>query len=368
MDTKIFNLLRKILSRPVAFHRIFASIGGGATEGLFLSQAYYWSQHTKDPEGWFYKTSEEWNEETALTRREQETARKSLRGLGILREKRKGQPAKLFYQVDVECLYQLIYEFSTPNSQIAKSDKLDDKIAKSGTLDCHFLQTEMSEVTIKSVISDIQSIYTETTPEITSEITSERISPNPQSQNGEKGEGKSQPIEIEILESGSVLDQIGFPDQIKPESLLPTDNPSLRQNSAAPLAKAETTADRVRRTWQETGILPRIPMEFESLAQEDLGTDLIASYRKSGRVTTTKQGDIQPEFANYVASQWKGKDIDYGYSYILSLEKDPTKWETLGALVIKWQASKTTNNHHLNITQEIERASKPPVDFGGIRL
>ena len=94
----------------------------------------------------------------------------------------------------------------------------------------------------------------------------------------------------------------------------------------------------------------------------------MASYRKSGRVTTTKQGDIQPTFASYVASQWKGKDIDYGYSYIRSLEKDPTNWETLGALVIKWQASKTTNNHHLNITQEIERASKPAVDFGGIKL
>lgn len=355
MDSKTFNLLRKLLSRPVAFHRIFASIGGGATEGLFLSQAYYWSQHTKDPEGWFYKTSEEWNEETALTRREQETARKSLRELGILREKRKGHPAKLFYQVDVERLYELIYESSTPNSQIAKSDKLDDKIAKSDKLDCHFLQTRMSDVTIKNVISDKLSIYTETTPEITSEITSER------------GPEESPPIEVEIFESGSDLNEICFPVQ-NPEFLPKTKNLTSWQNSAAPLIKDEATADRVRRKYQETGILPRIPMEFESLAQEDLGTDLIASYRKSGRVTTTKLGDIQPEFANYVASQWKGKDIDYGYSYILTLEKDPRKWETLGALVIKWQASKTTNNHHLNITEQIERASKPPVDFGGIKL
>ena len=235
MDSKTFNLLKKLLSHPVAFHRIFASIGGGATEGLFLSQAYYWSQHTKDPEGWFYKTSEEWNEETTLTRREQETARRSLRGLGILKEKRKGQPAKLFYQVDVECLYQLIYESSTPNSQIAKSDKLDNKIAKSDNQECHFLQTEMSEVTNKSVISDIQSIYTETTPEITSETTSERIPPNPQTENREQGEGKSQPIAVEILESGSDLNQIYFPEQQKPESLPETKNLSLGQSSAAPL-------------------------------------------------------------------------------------------------------------------------------------
>ena len=170
------------------------------------------------------------------------------------------------------------------------------------------------------------------------------------------------------MESGSALDQIGFPDQSKPESLQQTENLPLGQNSPAPLAKAETTADRVRRSWQETGILPRIPMELEAWVQIDLGSEIVASYRKSGRVMTIKQGDIQPTFAFYVASQWRGKDIDFGYSYIRSLEKDPTKWETLAALVIKWQASKSTNNHNLNITQEVERASKPVVDFGGIRL
>ncbi len=202
--------------------------------------------------------------------------------------------------------------------------------------------------------------------EITSETTSERIPPNPQIENGEKGEEKSQPAEV--VESGSALDQIGFPDQSKPESLQQTENLPLGQNSPAPLAKAETTADRVRRTWQETGMLPCIPMELEAWVQIDLGSEIVASYRKSGRVTTTKLGDIQPTFASYVASQWKGKDIDYGYTYIRSLEKDPTKWETLAALVIKWQASKSTNNHNLNITQEVERASKPVIDFGGIRL
>jgi hypothetical protein len=203
---------------------------------------------------------------------------------------------------------------------------------------------------------------------INQELSREEVSipPYPRNQNGKWEEGKSQPVEA--VESGSALDQIGFPDQSKPESLQQTENLPLGQNSPAPLAKAETTADRVRRTWLETGILPSIPMELEAWVQIDLGSKIVASYRKSGRVTTIKQGDIQPTFASYVASQWKGKDIDYGYSYIRSLEKDPTKWETLAALVIKWQASKSTNNHNLNITQEVERASKPVVDFGGIRL
>jgi hypothetical protein len=174
------------------------------------------------------------------------------------------------------------------------------------------------------------------------------------------------PINPETQESA--LEQTCLPGNQNPKSSLPTDNSSLGQKSPAPLANTETTADRVRRVYQETGFLPRIPAELEAWVQIDLGTEIVSSYRKSGRITTIRQGDIQPAFASYVASQWKGKDIDYGYNYIRTLEKDPTKWETLGALVIKWQASISTNNHNLNITQEVERASKPKIDFSGVRL
>jgi hypothetical protein len=184
-----------------------------------------------------------------------------------------------------------------------------------------------------------------------------KFPPNPQTESGEKGEEKSQPIAVEILESGSALGQICFPDQSKPESLQQTENLPLGQNSPAPLATIETTADRVRRVYQETGILPRIPVELEAWVQIDLGSEIVASYRKSGRVTTIKQGDIQPDFARYVSAQNKGKDIDYGYSYIRSLERDPTKWEALAALVIKWQAS--NGNDALNITKEISKQNQP---------
>jgi hypothetical protein len=163
------------------------------------------------------------------------------------------------------------------------------------------------------------------------------------------------PINPETQESA--LEQIGFPGNQNPKSSQPTDNPSLGQKSPAPLANAETIADRVRRTYQETGNLPRIPAELEAWVQIDLGSEIVASYRKSGRITTIKQGDIQPDFARYVSAQNKGKDIDYGYSYIRSLEKDPTRWETLAALVIKWQAS--GGNDALNITKEISKQNQP---------
>ena len=54
--------------RPIAFHRCFVTLTGSVTAALMLSQAMYWQKRTKDPEGWWCKTVEEWTEETGMTR------------------------------------------------------------------------------------------------------------------------------------------------------------------------------------------------------------------------------------------------------------------------------------------------------------
>ncbi|MFM6722963.1 MAG: hypothetical protein ACKPJF_00630 [Dolichospermum sp.] len=182
---QLFDVLEKVLSRPIAFHRIFAVIGGGATEGLFLSQAYYWSKHTKDAQGWFYKTGEEWEEETCLTRREQETARKALRKLGILEEIRKGLPRKVFYRINRDVLYQVICNQSNSNpcgSQFATNDKqVSQKRQTSRTeIASNEVRNDKQECTNQpssNVISDELSIYTETTTETTTESGKELVCP-----------------------------------------------------------------------------------------------------------------------------------------------------------------------------------------------
>ena len=47
-------------------------------------------------------TQIEWERETGLTRSEQETARRKLRDLGYLEERRRGLPAKLYYRVNMQ--------------------------------------------------------------------------------------------------------------------------------------------------------------------------------------------------------------------------------------------------------------------------
>lgn len=109
-------LLEVVTSKPIAYYAAFANVGGGVTSGVFLSQLLYWTGKGKDPDGWIYKVQSEWTAETGLTRREQETARKRLRQVGILQEKRAGVPARLYYRVDLDKLIALLAQSSMAES------------------------------------------------------------------------------------------------------------------------------------------------------------------------------------------------------------------------------------------------------------
>lgn len=93
--------LMSLLQRPIAFHRVFVDLTGSVLAALMLSQAFYWTGKSKTKTDWFWKTQEEWQEETGMTRWEQETARKTLRKTDFWEEQKKGIPAKLYYRVDL---------------------------------------------------------------------------------------------------------------------------------------------------------------------------------------------------------------------------------------------------------------------------
>ena len=94
--------LLQTLDRPIAYQRCLVPIAG-VTGAVLLSQAIYWQGRVAE-DGWFYKTRDEWFEETGLTRYEQEGARKKLKEVGILEERLGGQPARLFYRVNTQVL------------------------------------------------------------------------------------------------------------------------------------------------------------------------------------------------------------------------------------------------------------------------
>jgi hypothetical protein len=92
----------------VAFYPRLADLSASVTAALLLGQCLYWTRgvlrQQPDRNGWFWKTSSEWRRETGLTRREQDSARRRLRALGLLTEQRRGMPAKRWFRVDLEVL------------------------------------------------------------------------------------------------------------------------------------------------------------------------------------------------------------------------------------------------------------------------
>lgn len=113
------TLLAILSDRVIAYHVTFAKVGGGATAGLFLSQLFYWTGKGAKPDGWVWKSAREMEEETGLTKREQQTARKRLRSRGLIEEKLAGIPATVHYRVDIDKLIELV-------GQLVQNAQLDD--------------------------------------------------------------------------------------------------------------------------------------------------------------------------------------------------------------------------------------------------
>ena len=120
--------------RPIAFHRGFVTLTGSVTAALMLSQAVYWQRRTHDPEGWWWKTMEDWTEETGLSRKEQENARRRLKTIGLLEEERRGVPARLYFRVDLSILNSPPQPICEPNPQFAQ--KVQSRLPQTDKQDC----------------------------------------------------------------------------------------------------------------------------------------------------------------------------------------------------------------------------------------
>jgi hypothetical protein len=105
--------------RVIAFRPEFSKIGKGtalgrlgSNAGLMLAQGLYWTEHGADQDGWFYKTQEQWEEETGLSVDEQATARRNLKKHALWDEDLRGveyadgrrSQGKLHYRVELEAL------------------------------------------------------------------------------------------------------------------------------------------------------------------------------------------------------------------------------------------------------------------------
>ena len=115
------NLVMEIFDVPITFHRSLVRVTGSVTAALMLSQAIAWTETlVPDAQGWFTKSQAEWSEDTGLSRWEQETARRILRQTSLIEERKWGVPAKLWFRVRNDRIWQALHDLSR-RTEYAKS-------------------------------------------------------------------------------------------------------------------------------------------------------------------------------------------------------------------------------------------------------
>lgn len=128
----------KNTGRVIAYRPNLARLFGGVIAEVFFEQIFYW-QDKSDSELGVYKTQEELEIETGLSRKEQETARKLLREKGVLIETHKRLEHRMYYKIDCEKLDELLATLANDTNEHSRMPESDiregDKVAFVNTRD-----------------------------------------------------------------------------------------------------------------------------------------------------------------------------------------------------------------------------------------
>ena len=103
------------VGRPVAYYPSLAKVVGGVKAALLLCQIVYWSDKTKDEDGWIYKSVDAWEKETGLSYKEQRAARKKLLDIGVMQEWDDRAGKRLHFRFNRDALEDLWTHRQTAN-------------------------------------------------------------------------------------------------------------------------------------------------------------------------------------------------------------------------------------------------------------
>ena len=118
------------LGRAVAYYPNLRKITGSVTASILLCQLLYWSDKTRD-DGWIWKTTDELEEETGLSKSEQRTAKATLQELGFIEFEFKRLDHKTRYRINPSVLNKAWDEANHGKSkQIVKNniEKEEEKL------------------------------------------------------------------------------------------------------------------------------------------------------------------------------------------------------------------------------------------------
>jgi hypothetical protein len=101
------KIIKAIGLKPIAYNVALAYIADNVYAGLFMSQLLYWHNKGSNP-NFVYKTIQELQKETWLSRSQQDIAIRIWKRLGVLEVEVRGIPPKRHFKVKKDDLFKLI--------------------------------------------------------------------------------------------------------------------------------------------------------------------------------------------------------------------------------------------------------------------
>ena len=92
------------IGRPMAYYPKLRKVTGSTTATIMLCNLIYWRGKESGPDGWLYKTAEEIEDETGLSYREQQSARKQLVKQELVEERYQRLDHKMYFRVNLQVL------------------------------------------------------------------------------------------------------------------------------------------------------------------------------------------------------------------------------------------------------------------------
>ncbi len=143
--------LLRIIGKPIAYYPQLAKPLGGVNASLLFGQFFYWKDKGSSELG-VYRTADEIEVETGLSRDEQRTARRKLRERGVLIETEKRIEHRIYYKLDLDRFDEIISQSGSGDFPFADSDIPNPEVgnSQSGSGDFPFDEVGNSQSYIRT--------------------------------------------------------------------------------------------------------------------------------------------------------------------------------------------------------------------------
>ncbi len=122
-------ILRLLGEKPIAFNPSLGRLAKSATAGLFLSQLLYWDEKGST-RNWIFKTIYNIQEETCLTRSEQDRAIKIWKEINVLEVELRGIPRRRYFHINKDNLIKILNKSNNriPTNQFAEFNNTESRL------------------------------------------------------------------------------------------------------------------------------------------------------------------------------------------------------------------------------------------------